>query len=221
MTSALLVHSQLGLRIGVFSALAGGFGVACCSPAVQNVYPRNTQAFVLPPGCPAGSAPGDTTQLRACLNGIEFDTVEAIGDEQRLLVRDAGGAPCHGDTTHTCRHGPLAKVEPVKGAEMYSDSAMVAGRIIARIYLRAGETETYPKYGLVPVDTTYWWVSTSGNMSYFVHRSGSAAQLDTLSRPLTRTAHPPGTFQQAFAAWIWDETDETLNGGCSGHCCKS
>jgi hypothetical protein len=188
---------------------------------VEYVYPKNLQAFTLPKNCPTGRPPSTSDQLSACLEGLEFDTTEAIGDEQRLLVRDDGGLPCHGDKQHTCRYGPLAKVEPAKGAEMYSESSLAEGRIIGRIYLRAHETESYPKYGLVPVDTTYWWVNTKLDKSFFVHRNGTRAELDTVSRGLTLTPHPSGTFQQAFAAWIWDETDETLNGGCSGHCCKS
>jgi hypothetical protein len=222
MTSALLSPWQLALRIGLVSALAGGVGAACCN-TVSYVYPKNIQAFALPPGCPTGSQPADTTQLNACLTGIEFDTTESTGDEQRLMVIDSGpgtGLPCAGDSTHTCRYGPLAKVESVKGSEMYSDSALSEGRIIARMYLRAGETESYPKFGLVPGDTTYWWVNTAQDTSYFVHRHGTNPDLATTSRGLEVNPHPSGTYQQAFASWIWDETDERLNGTCGSGCCK-
>ena len=224
MTSAMLSRWQPALRIGLFTALTT-FGVIGCGPAVEYVYPKNIQGFVLPPGCPNGSAPADTTQLRACLTGIQFDTTEFVGDEQRLMVRaDSGsgpGAPCFGDSTHVCRHGPLARVDPVKGSELYSDSALAQGRIIARIYLRPGETESYPKFGLVPGDTTYWWVSSAeGGSSAFVHRDGSEATLADTTRGLTMTPHPYGSFQQAFAQWVWDPVDETLNGGCGSHCCR-
>ena len=57
---------------------------------------------VLPSGCPDSAAPSDTTQLGACLQGLDFDTVPAIGDEQRLMVRARLPGPfCHGDTGPT------------------------------------------------------------------------------------------------------------------------
>lgn len=222
MRRILVSRWQSAVRISLFTAFTAA-GVACVTPPIRHVYPRNLQGFVLPSGCPAGSAPSDTTQLRACLQGIEFDTVEFVGDEQRLMVVDSGpgtGLACHGDSTHTCRYGPRAKVEPVKGAELYSDSAMAEGRIIARVYLRAGETEPYPKFGLVPVDTTYWWVNSVQDTSVFVHRDSTQSDLSVTGRGLTMTQHEEGSFQQGFAQWVWLETDETLNAGCSGHCCK-
>jgi hypothetical protein len=138
------------------------------------------------------------------------------------MVRDSGpgtAPPCFGDSTHTCRYGPLAKVEPVKGSEMYSDAALAQGRIIARLYLRPGETESYPKFGLAPGDTTYWWVKIAPDTSAFVRRTMGMTTMAT-RRPLTRTPHAPGSFQQAFAQWVWDPVDETLNGGCGSSCCK-
>lgn len=222
MTSALLSRWQPTLCVGLFSVLTS-LAVAACH-TVEYLYPKNMQGFVLPDGCPSGDSLSDTTQLNACLQGIEFDTTEFVGDEQRLLVRaDSGSGPgalCFGDSTHVCRHGPLARVDPVKGSEMYSDSALAEGRIIARIYLRAGETESYPKFGLVPGDTTYWWVNAAQDTSLFVHRTGGESDLVITGRGLTMTAHPHGSFQQAFAQWVWDPTDETLNGGCGSHCCR-
>jgi hypothetical protein len=143
-----------------------------------------------------------------------------VGDEQRLMVVNSGGLPCQGDTTRTCRYGPLARIEPVKGAEMYSDSVLGEGRIIARMYLRQGETESYPKFALVPGDTTYWWVSTAQDSSRFVHAHGAQAQLVDTVRGLTRNPHAQGSFQQAIASWVWEETDEKSNGTCGSSCCK-
>jgi hypothetical protein len=219
MTSAHPSRWQPALRIGLFTALTTF--VIGCSPAVEYVYPKNMQGFVRPNGCPAGDTLADTTQLNACLQGLEFDTTEFVGDEQRLLVYNSGGGlPCFGDSTHTCRYGPLAKVEPVKGAELYSEEALAEGRIIARIYLRPNETESYAKFGLVPGDTTYWWVSTSADTSLFVHRDGTQSDLAVTGRGLTRNQHPRGSFQQAYAQWVWNPTDETLNGACGSHCCR-
>lgn len=219
MTSALLSRWQPALRIGLFSALTAS-GIAACH-TVEYVYPKNMQGFELPPGCPSGSPPADSTQLNACLSGLEFDTTEFVGDEQRLLVYNSGGGlPCFGDQNHTCRYGPLARVEPVKGAELYSKRAMAQGRIIARIYLRPREKESYAKFNVAPGDTTYWWVNSVQDTSQFVRRSGRGADVTVKGRSLTMTRHPPGSFQQAFARWVWNPTDETLNVGCSGHCCK-
>jgi hypothetical protein len=217
MTRALLSRWQLPLRIGLFGAMTA-FAVAACK-TVEYVYPKNLQGFALPHDCPSGVAPSNSTGLNACLSGIEFDTAEFIGDEQRLLVYNSGGGlPCFGDPEHTCRYGPRAKVEPVKGAELYSPRAMAEGRIIARMYLRPHEKEGYPKLGLTPGDTTYWWVK-SPDTSAFIHRTKGSA-LESKPSGLTMTPHPRGSFQQAFARWVWKETDETLNVGCQGHCCK-
>jgi hypothetical protein len=134
---------------------------------------------------------------------------------------DSGtGLPCYGDSTHVCRYGPLAKVEPVKGVEMYSDSALGEGRIIARIYLRAMETDSYPKFNVVPGDTTYWWVSSAQDTSRFIRKTSGVDMLSDSGRSLTRTSHPKGSFQQALVRWVWDPIDETLNGGCGSSCCK-
>jgi hypothetical protein len=221
MTSAPWSWSPLALRTGVFTALT--LTIAACA-RVHYLYPTNMQGFNLPPGCPSGSAPADTTQLNACLTGIEFDLTETVGDEQRLMVRaDTGastGLPCFGDSTHTCRYGPLAVIQPVKGAEMYSHDALQEGRIIARMYLKQGETESYPKFGLEPGDTTYWWVSTAQDTSQFVRHHSGIAITSATGHGLTLTQHPKGSFQQAAARWVWDPVDERVNGTCGSSCCK-
>jgi hypothetical protein len=175
--------------------------------------------ITLPAGCPANTPPADTTQLKACLSTLEFDTTETVGDEQRLMVYGTGAGPkCVGDTTHTCRYGPLAKVEPVKGSQELPESALDSGRIIARVFLRPGETESYAKFGLVPGHTTYWWVNTTNDSSYFLR--DTLDSVTRVGRPLTRNAHPDSTFKQALARWVWDPTDERLNGTCGSSCCK-
>src|SRR5262245_29418514 len=90
------------------------------------------------PVCPNPVSGSDTTQLRACINSLSFDTVAASGDEQRLLVLGTvgAGAACPWDPNHSCRHGPLAKIEPVIGADERDASALDQGAIIARLFLR-------------------------------------------------------------------------------------
>jgi hypothetical protein len=221
MTSLLLFPRHLTLPIGLFTVLTGLAVIGCTR--IHYLYPKNLQGFSLPPGCPAGSPPANGSQLAACLNGIEFDTTEFVGDEQRLMVRDSapGTAPaCFADSAYTCRYGPLAKVEPVKGAELYNDSSLTEGRIIARIYLREGETESYAKFQLAPGDTTYWWVKIKPDTSVFVRRVTGMVALAAKRKGLKRTPHPRGSFQQGFIRWVWDPKDETLNGGCGPSCCK-
>lgn len=223
MPSALLFHRQV-LQVGTLVALVVLPGTGCNpkrSPTVAPDKPSIAAGPIhLPAGCPADSAPADTTQLNACLSSLEFDTTETVGDEQRLMVYGTGAGPkCIGDTTHTCRYGPLAKVEPVKGSQDIPDSALERGRIIARVFLRPGETESYPKFGLVPGHTTYWWVNTTKDSSYFLR--DTLGSVTKVGRPLTRNTHPDSTFKQGLARWVWDPTDERLNGTCGSSCCKS
>jgi hypothetical protein len=201
----------LGLLIVLLVGLAG-----CCSS------PPDLVVHALPPGCPANAAPSDTTQLRRCLDSLKFDTVAAVGDEQRLLVHDTAGPACaFGDTTRSCRHGPLAKIEPVIGAHQRDTTELNHGRIIARLFLRSGETEPYPKLGLAPTDTTYWWIRRTSDttaVSQYVRLSNSG--VDTTSQATIKIeTHPPGYFQQALARFIWHDDDETTQGPCSKGCC--
>ena len=192
-----------------------------------NKGPRKSKkdgvAMALANGCPANAPPSSVTELNACLQNLEFDTTETVGDEQRLMVIGSGpgsGLPCAGNPNNNCRYGPLAKIEPVKGSQTYSDSMLNEGRIIARMFLRPGETETYVKFGLVASDTTYWWVSTAQEASVFVTTAQQKTEVTTVHRPLVRTPHDSGSFKQALARWVWDSTDERANGTCGSSCCK-
>lgn len=198
--------------------------VGCSGPGSVKPEPHFALVHSLPSGCPANAAPSDTTQLRACLDSLQFDTVAAAGDEQRLLVHDPGhGAACHGgDTTHSCRHGPLAKIEPVIGAHERDTTELNEGRIIARLFLRSGETEPYPKLGLAPTDTTYWWIQRQSDttaVSRYIRISGDSVVADSL-QTITIELHPPGYYQQALARFIWDDADEKPQGPCGAGCCR-
>jgi hypothetical protein len=188
----------------------------------SRIFPPAKAKFVLSPGCPVNAAPADTTQLHACLESLTFDTVAAVGDEQRLLVHDTVPGPaCHGDSTHSCRHGPLAKIEPVIGAHERDTTELNEGRIIARLFLRSGETEPYPKLGLVPTDTTYWWIQRQSDttaVSTYIRISGDSV-VATQPQNITIELHPDGTYQQALARFIWDDADEKTQGPCGLGCC--
>jgi len=190
---------------------------AACHPPEGSV----TGALLAP--CPANAAPSDTAQLHACIAHLDFDTLTAAGDEQRLLVRDTvAGTACHGDESHSCRHGPLAKIEPVVKAHKRSNAQLDEGRIIARLYLRDGETEPYPKLGLAPTDTTYWWVqrtSPTTAVSRFIRVSGDSA-VATEQEEILIESHPSGSYRQALARFLWDDADEKTQGPCGSGCCR-
>src|ERR1700752_4555304 len=78
----------LGLLIVLLVGVAG-----CCPPPKITVYSPHPFYQGLPMGCPPNAAPSDATQLRACLDSLQFDTVAAAGDEQRLLVHETAGPP--------------------------------------------------------------------------------------------------------------------------------
>jgi hypothetical protein len=91
------------------------------------------------------------------------------------------------------------------------------------LFLREHETETYPKLGLVPGDTTYWWVkriaATKALSQYlrFSEDGVAATPVDTIDIEL----HPPGTFKQSLARFIWDDADEKTQGSCgTAGCCR-
>jgi hypothetical protein len=196
--------------------------LASCSGSPKVVIPLAPYAPP-PPGCPNSTAPSDTTQLRACLDSLRFDTLGAVGDEQRLLVHDTLPGPvCHGDSTHSCRYGPLARIEPEIKAHQRDTLELNEGRIIARLFLRQGESEPYPKLGLVQTDTTYWWVRrTSGTtgVAKYIRISGDTV-VASPEQPITIELHPPGTFHQALARFIWSDTDEKTWGSCGLGCCR-
>jgi hypothetical protein len=196
--------------------------LGCAGPPGPPPGPK-ARSLGAPPGSLSLVATGDSAQLRAYLGSLDFDVVAAAGDEQRLLVRGPlPGTACHGDSTHSCSYGPLAKIEPVIGAHERDTTELNQGQVIARLFLRPGETEPYPKLGLAPEDTTYWWVQrqtdTTALSQYLRLKTDSlvATALDTIAIEL----HPPGTFQQALARFIWDDADEKTQGPCGQGCCK-
>src|SRR5215208_4709220 len=120
--------------------VAGVIFTACCQP------PKPPEPVT---ACKRGSPPSNPTELETCLQKFVFDTSYEVSDEQPLLVMgDPSAPPCVSDTTKTCRYGPLAKIEPVIGAQNYSDEELREGRFIARISVPSSEKEGYEKYGL-------------------------------------------------------------------------
>jgi hypothetical protein len=206
--------------------LVGIVFTACC--------PKPPPAPELAAGCPRDSAPSTQAELNACLQGLVFDSAYEASDEQPLAVITTSSGPrCPGDKsgTKSCRYGPLARIEPLIGAESYSEGELKQGRIIAKLSIPDGEKEGYPKYGLTPGQSTYWWVQTDstarGGVSVFVtlRRDGTVQQVRRqLRRYLDKDYEDKGRykrskFKRAIVRWIWSLDDEEAKGRCgSGGC---
>jgi hypothetical protein len=217
-------------------ALAVGIVVSGCCPKAPSA-PAPAQ------GCPKGSPPQSEQELRACLRSITFDTAYEVSDSQPLTFVDTAAVsgtptlPCPGDSTASrrrCRYGPLAKIEPVIGGQRYSDSELMEGRIVAKLWIPRSEREGYPKYNLTPGDSTYWWVKTDANgqtgTSLFIALENGRVVRPSNPRPLHREPYTQSgergnvyekvsKYWRAAARWIWTLIDETAKVKCgSGSC---
>jgi hypothetical protein len=191
------------------------------------------------PGCKREAPPLDGGQLDACLKGFAFDSAYEAGDEQPLAIITQGSdQSCPDDSTksHSCRYGPIARIEPVIGAQKYTNSELSEGRFIARITVPSNQQEGYEKYGLVPGGTTYWWVKTepdgTGGDSYFITRgSDGRISKEPVKRTLmrepfegttkeTRGKYDKGRIQRAIMRWVWSLEDETAKGSCGSGSCR-
>lgn len=220
MTRMQLSRWRLPHPAGIALVLLGGIFTACCPKPPTPPQP--------PAACPRGVAPSTRAELDACLQGLRFDSAPEVSDSQPLTVINgtAPAARCPGDGKKTCRFGPLAKIEPVIGAQNYSEKDLAQGRIIARLSIPSSETEGYEKYGLKPGQTTYWWVMTdstrTGGKSVFVTATKDG-KLEPPQPPrrLVRYVYEKGEeLGRAIARWIWSLDDETTQGSCGGGSCR-
>jgi len=178
--------------------------------------------------CPKGEPPDSPAELKACLLNTSFDTLESAGDEQPLLVvENTPGKRCPGvtDPSLSCRYGPLAKIEPEAHSHLLTEDQLSEGRIIARLFLRPGQTEGYKKFKLIPGATTYWWVQKIPGRPY--NDAGRSVYITTLDGRIAATTKYKlqyvrhyGAFKQALASWIWHPKDEKTQGSCSQGCCR-
>lgn len=215
MSGGLLDSGRLTLRLGVITIFASALCVGCGAPQPLVVSPEPGV-----PGaaeCPKEGPPTNAAQLKACVGGLKFDTLDLVGDEQRLMVNP----PCPA----SCRHGPLARIEPFEGAYEYSKEEMQRGRIIARLFVRKGE-KGYQKLALVPGYMTYWWVQIDGTgrraKSIFISEAmaGKDRLLRTVPRQIRVYPYEEGTFKRSIAGWYWLDDDETAKGTCGSATCK-
>jgi hypothetical protein len=214
---------QFAPRQSVVVAAFLGLFLASCKPTNRSnesgaVQDSSKATYVerapgLPKGCKANAPPSTPAELRACLDSLAFDSIEAVGDEQPLMINP--GHPTY---------GPLAKIEPEIHSHLYDEyKELKEGRIIAKLFLRPHQKEDYPKLGLVRGDTTYWWVQITSedtaNAGRSVYLTLSGKRVIPKEDTLRYTEHPEGSFKQAVARWIWDPKDETTQGSCGHGCC--
>jgi hypothetical protein len=244
MTSSQLGRWQLALRNAGNAFMLGVVSVACSgAPGPDGPIPE------LPAGCPRNAPPSTTAELQACRPILEFDTLEAAGDEQVLTIIEAGtGSPCPGSKNQglSCRYGPQALIQPEMRSHELKFRHLNEGRIIATLFLKAGETQRYDSLAVVPGHATYWWVQVtdktekdlddkyrraekegqahtkkySYGRSVFVSEApGAGGKLVTKEYPLQYVKHPD-KFKQALARWVWDPDDEKTQGSCGQGCCR-
>jgi hypothetical protein len=219
----LLVGQPQLLRISLALMAAGVFG-ACYRPPSPPTPKKE---------CRSGTPPTTAAELDSCLEGLSFDTAYEAGDMQPLtFIGKGSGQPCPGESNRSCSYGPIAKIEPVIGAQRYSLDALREGRFIARIVVDRSETKGYEKYNLEPGATTYWWVKTdpagTGGSSYFLTRTMDGRFRRADPRTLIREPYvaargadyDKARDQRAMMRWIWDLKDETAKGQCGSASCK-
>jgi hypothetical protein len=135
----------------------------------------------------------------------------------------------------------LARIEPLIGAQRYSEKDLREGRIIAKLSMPESEKEGYPKYGLTPGQATYWWVQTdeSGTAGKSIFLTAMKdGRVGQVPRPLTRVRYDDSRYkgdsgykgkdpeyegrkwQRAVARWIWSLLDETAKGPCGAAKCS-
>jgi hypothetical protein len=219
MTRLPLGRWGIALRTGVVF-LVGGVFTACCPKPPAPPQPVSA--------CPRNRAPATPAELASCLEGFAFDTGYEVSDEQPLtIIGTTRGLPCPGDSKLSCQYGPIARIEPLIGAQNYSEEDLRQGRIIARISVPRTETQRYEKYGLIPGDTTYWWVQTDSTgkqgKSVFVTATGErtlpSVPRDLVREPYDAKAYRGEKIRRASARWIWTLEDETAKGNCGAAGC--
>jgi hypothetical protein len=203
-----------GLRIltsEVLSALLATLLGTACAPGTP------------PPPGPFNSVPPDSL-IAHIENDLEFDTLRAYGDEQRLML---GTCPA------SCSYGPRVKIEPESHSYRNKMSVLGSGpgRIIARMI--SYDTIPYPKFNLGSRDTVYWAVTEGtstlnpdslSSVSLFISMKGLRGMRGpAITQDTTSIAkHSYGYYgKHARAYWIWTDTDETAWGSCAkGACCR-
>ena len=216
------------IREGAMSAWSGqsrwsGGMVALLGLLVACHPPRGATSGVRPtPGAPPGFATVlDTATkqpsaqpLRDYVAKLDFDTNYEAGDKQRLAV---GSYP-------DLHYGPLVAIQPEVGNHTITEADLHQGRIIARIVNYSDSA--YPKLGLAPKSTTYWWAQlgadSSTNRSIMISTDAKAEIVSRIGLPLIYDAdRTTVTRIRAVARWLWSDSDEQGWSSCGVKCCRN
>lgn len=190
--------------------LVGLWSVGTAAPAMAQVARRATPA---PPfHGPIEDAPSEA--VLAYLRELRFLEEEEFGDRQALLV---------GRYPDSARFGPLAKIQPEAGNYLISDEGLSRGRIIAKIVNES--PDSYPRLGLLPHGTTYWWVEydvrTRTGRSVLVAADSQGNIVSRAVRGLeVEEYHKDYRVIQPLARFIWRDMGELGWAPCGVRCCR-
>jgi hypothetical protein len=168
-----------------------------------------------PPAPPFEGQPIEQVDREVVLQyARQLPYVPISGDSQRLML---GTCPAN------CRYGPLAHIDPVRGAYAHDSAEQRAGRLLARVI--NVDTIPYPKLNLGPRDTVYWWVDGARGRQRSLLIS-TRRDVPPLELGFRREPHPELTkdfhWRQAVARFLWRDRDEQLWVACSyAECCRT
>jgi hypothetical protein len=158
------------------------------------------------------------TAFGTYLKTLSFVADSEAGDRQALLVGHYPGAGAH--------YGPLATIAPEVHANDGTLDDLQSGKVIARIVNESADS--YPKLGLLPHGTTYWWVQYDSSAGG-VHSQSSYIALNDSGRPIAVSppdsltvirSHDTFRVMQPLARFLWRNDDEDTWGTCNGQCCR-
>lgn len=188
-------------------------------PFVQLLQQQRQQQPAVSPGLAGDVDSVSDTAVIAYIRKLQFVPDTEAGDRQGLLI---------GHYPSAARYGPVATILPEVNANKGSVAELRrSGKVIARIQMDKIGAQPYPKLGLLPGATTYWWVrldskSDSTGRSVFI-------TVDSAGRILSRTASTIRVARemdhrfyhnlQPLARFLWNPADEGVWGTCNGLCC--
>lgn len=191
--------------------------VAACHP--QKAATGGTRPTpAAPPGFEAvldtATKQPSSESLRDYVAKLDFETRYEAGDEQRLAF---GRYP-------DLHYGPLVAIQPEVGNHTIVEADLHQGRIIARI-INYSDT-AYPKLGLAPRSTTYWWAQlgadSSTNRSVMISTNAKGEIVNRIGLPLVYDEDKTSVQRiRAVARWIWSDSDEKGWSSCGLKCCRN
>jgi hypothetical protein len=154
-------------------------------------------------------------QFRAYLRTLRFSVDTEAGDRQALMF---------GHYPDSARLGPVATILPQERAYGMSREQLERGEVIAVIGNESADS--YPKLGLLPHATTYWWVEyndrTEHGRSVFITVNADSNIVARAYRGLeVIKSHRRYRALQPLARFIWTSVDDLAWGWCGPYCCRS